>query len=32
MTFSRQKLLEQLQADGFTDKEAIYGADNCATD
>jgi len=32
MTFSRQGLLEQLQADGFSAEEATQGVDNCGAD
>jgi hypothetical protein len=32
MAFSRDRLIEQLEFDGFTHNEAIYGVNNCGTD
>lgn len=32
MAFSRKGLIEQLEYDGFTYSEAVYGADNCSAD
>ncbi|MGM0438931.1 MAG: Ltp family lipoprotein [Patescibacteria group bacterium] len=31
-SFSREGLIEQLEYDGFTHKEAVYGAENCGAD